>query len=63
MKMPLSAMIGIFMTGTFLFIAIFAQWIAPYPIDSAVGKVWEGPSAEGPKPKAQSRPKQQEFHP
>ncbi len=46
MKMPLSAVIGLFMTGAFLFIALFAQWIAPYPIDSAVGKVWEGPSAQ-----------------
>ena len=46
MKMPLSAMIGIFMTGAFLFIAIFAHWIAPYPIGAAAGKVWEGPSAQ-----------------
>jgi peptide/nickel transport system permease protein len=43
--MPLSAIIGLFLTGTFLFVAVFAQWIAPYPVDAAVGGVWEGPSA------------------
>jgi peptide/nickel transport system permease protein len=45
MRMPLSAIIGLFLTGTFLFVAVFAQWIAPYPVDAAVGGVWEGPSA------------------
>ncbi len=45
MKMPLSALIGLILTGLFLFVAIFAQWLAPYPIDAAVGGVWESPSA------------------
>lgn len=44
MRIPISALIGIFMTSAFVLAAIFAQWIAPYPIDAAVGKVWEGPS-------------------
>jgi len=46
MRIPLSALIGLVLTGGFLFVAIFAQWIAPYPISSAVGGVWEGPSAQ-----------------
>ena len=44
MKIPVSALIGIVMTSAFVLAAIFAQWIAPYPIDAAVGGVWEGPS-------------------
>ncbi len=43
MRLPLSAIIGLVLTGAFLFIGLFAQVIAPYPIDSAVGGVWEGP--------------------
>ena len=46
MRLPLSAIVGLVLTGAFLFIGLFAQFIAPYPIDSAVGKVWEGPSAQ-----------------
>lgn len=46
MRLPLSALIGLLFTGLFLFAAIFAQWIAPYPIDAAVGGVWEAPSAQ-----------------
>ena len=46
MRLPLSALIGLILTGGFLFVAVFAQWIAPYPIDSTVGGVWEGPSAQ-----------------
>ncbi|MBE2277472.1 MAG: ABC transporter permease [Rhodobacteraceae bacterium] len=45
MRIPASALLGLALTGLFLFTAIFAQWIAPYPIDAAVGGVWEGPSA------------------
>ena len=45
MRIPLSAIIGLVLTGAFLFIGLFAQWIAPYPIDMSVGGVWEGPSA------------------
>lgn len=46
MKITVSAAIGLFFTGLFLFIALFAQWIAPYPLDAAVGGVWEPPSAQ-----------------
>lgn len=46
MRMPISAFIGLVLTGGFLFVAVFAHVIAPYPIDMAVGGVWEAPSAE-----------------
>jgi len=46
MRIPLSAIIGLTLTGLFLFTAIFANLIAPYPIDAAVGGVWENPSAK-----------------
>lgn len=46
MKMPISAFIGLVLTSGFLFVAVFAHLIAPYPIDMAVGGVWEGPSAQ-----------------
>ena len=45
MRMPISANIGLVLTGAFLFTALFAHWIAPYPIDTSVGGVWEPPSA------------------
>lgn len=45
MRIPFSALIGLTLTGGFLFVAIFAHFLAPYPIDAAVGGVWEGPSA------------------
>jgi peptide/nickel transport system permease protein len=45
MKLPFSALLGLFLTSGFVLAAIFAQFIAPYPIDSAVGGVWESPSA------------------
>ncbi|MGL4234937.1 ABC transporter permease [Tabrizicola sp.] len=45
MRIPLSALIGLVLTGTFLFVAIFAQWIAPYAIGDTGGGQWEGPSA------------------
>ena len=44
-RIPLSALIGLVLTGAFVFCAVFAQWIAPYPVDAVLGKVWEGPSA------------------
>ena len=46
MRIPLSALIGLVMTGAFVLSALFAPWIAPYPIDAAVGQVWEGPSQQ-----------------
>jgi len=45
MRIPFSALLGLVLTGGFVFIAVFAQLIAPYPIDSTVGGVWDGPSA------------------
>ena len=41
MKVPLSAMIGLFFTTVYFFIAIFAPWIAPYGLTESVGDVWE----------------------
>lgn len=46
MRLPLSALIGLVLTGTFLFVAIFAQLIAPYAITDVSGGQWEGPSAK-----------------
>lgn len=45
MRIPVYALIGLVLTGMFLFIAVFAQWIAPYPIDAVAGGVWEAPSS------------------
>ena len=46
MRLPLSALIGLVFTGIFLFVAIFAQWIAPYAITDVSGGQWEAPSAQ-----------------
>ena len=40
-RIPLSALIGLVMTGLFFFVAIFAQWIAPYGMAEISGDVWE----------------------
>jgi peptide/nickel transport system permease protein len=45
MKMPFSALIGLILTGAFVFCAVFAQFIAPYPLEAITGGVWEGPSS------------------
>jgi peptide/nickel transport system permease protein len=45
MRLPLSALLGFVMTGGFLFVAVFAHWIAPYGINETIGGVWESPSA------------------
>lgn len=44
-RIPLSALFGLVMTGAFLFCAVFAQLIAPYPLEAVAGGVWESPSA------------------
>ena len=44
-RIPLSALIGLILTGGFFFTAIFAQWIAPYKMDELVGGVWDPISA------------------
>jgi peptide/nickel transport system permease protein len=45
MRIPLAALIGLALTGLFLFAAIFAPYIAPYGIDDFSGRQWEDPSA------------------
>lgn len=44
MRIPLSALIGLFFTGLFFAMAICAQLIAPYGMAEVVGDVWEPPS-------------------
>lgn len=44
-RMPLSAMIGMIVTGFFFLGAIFAQLIAPYSAVEIVGDVWEPSSS------------------
>ncbi len=46
MRIPLSALIGIVMTGGFFLMAVFAPLIAPYGLAEVVGDVWEPRSAE-----------------
>ncbi|PHQ95189.1 MAG: ABC transporter permease [Marinosulfonomonas sp.] len=46
MRIPLSALIGLFMTGSFFLMALIAPWIAPYGLAEIVGDVWEPRSAE-----------------
>lgn len=46
MRIPVSALIGLFFTGLYFFAAIFAQWIAPYGMAEVVGDVWEPSSAK-----------------
>jgi len=45
-RIPLSALIGLFSTGVFVFMAVFAPWIAPYPMAEIVGGTWEPASAK-----------------
>jgi peptide/nickel transport system permease protein len=40
-RIPLGAFIGLILTAVFLFVAIFARWIAPYGLGEIVGGVWE----------------------
>lgn len=46
MRIPLSALIGLVVTGAFFFVALFAPWIAPYGMAEILGDVWEKPSAQ-----------------
>ena len=41
MRIPLSALIGLSLTGLYFFCAIFASWVAPYGMAETVGEVWE----------------------
>ena len=45
-RTPISAVIGIIIVGTYLFVAIFAPWIAPYGETQVVGGVWLPPGPE-----------------
>ena len=46
MRIPISALIGLVMTGSFFLMALFAPLIAPYGLAEIVGDVWEPRSAE-----------------
>ena len=43
-RIPISAIVGLFGVGLYLFLAIFAPLVAPYPVFEVVGAVWEPPS-------------------
>ncbi len=45
-RIPPAALFGLFFTGLYFFMAIFAPWIAPYTMTEVVGGVWEPWSAE-----------------
>ncbi len=45
-RIPPSALLGLVMTGAFFFVAIFADFIAPYPLAAVVGGVWDPSSSE-----------------
>jgi len=45
-KPSLSAWIGILIIAMFLFIAIFADWIAPFPEEETVSATWDPPSGD-----------------
>jgi len=44
-RIPLSAWIGLVFTAGFVFVAIFAPLISPYPMTQIVGSLWEPSSA------------------
>lgn len=46
MRIPVGALIGLFFTGLFFLMAIFAPLIAPYGMAQVVGDVWEPSSSE-----------------
>ena len=45
-RIPVSALIGLLFTGGFVFIALFAPWLAPHPNSVVVGDVWAPASAQ-----------------
>ncbi len=45
-RIPISAMIGLILTGCFVLVAVFAPLIAPYGDAQIVGDVWEPMSAK-----------------
>jgi len=40
-NIPISAWLGLLVTGLFIFAAVFAPWVAPFPNAQIVGDVWE----------------------
>lgn len=46
MRIPTSALIGLFFTSAYFLAAILAPWIAPYEVGKVVGDVWEPMSAQ-----------------
>jgi peptide/nickel transport system permease protein len=44
-RMPVSAAIGMVVCAFFLFLTLFAPWVAPFPDDKVVGDVWAPISA------------------
>lgn len=45
-RIPPAALIGLFFTGLYFFVAVFAPLIAPYSMTEIVGDVWEPSSPE-----------------
>src|SRR3990167_5902535 len=45
-RIPLSAIIGMILTGAFILSALLADFIAPYGMAEGVGDVWEPISAD-----------------
>ena len=45
-RIPPSAIIGLAVLAIYLFLALFAPWIAPYGVSEVVGAVWQPPSRE-----------------
>lgn len=45
-RIPPAALIGLFFTGLYFFVAVFAPLIAPYPMTEIVGDVWEPASSD-----------------
>ncbi|WP_432448422.1 ABC transporter permease [Aliiroseovarius marinus] len=45
-RIPPAALIGLFFTGLYFFVAVFAPLIAPYSMTEIVGDVWEPSSSE-----------------
>ncbi|MDU8927492.1 ABC transporter permease [Alisedimentitalea sp. MJ-SS2] len=45
-NIPFAAVVGLFFTALYFFVAIFASWIAPYGMAEVVGDVWEPASAK-----------------
>lgn len=45
-RIPISAAIGLILTGAFVFAAVFAPWVAPYGEGQIVGSLWQPSSVE-----------------